>query len=215
MKSICTVELVRANTPAMAAGNLFRKWNHLRMQVMVSAGNDCLRFSRVTGWNKVEPADSSRDAISCVPERTFPKLGTFLSIKYQRAWPKLPLAVFEVIGKLFKLTLFPARWTSYVGCSVRRPKKWSSLEIFSLLPNWSRTGYCYFFNFQNHRVKEIFQAKTRFRIEYRWKAPCIFDEMYLYRVCGNHGISGKEGNPLVFNRKVPLKIRQSNFAWTH
>ena len=51
----------------MAAGKLFRRYNHLRMQAKICACNDCLRFPHLAGGNLPGPAGNLRQAFNdCV-----------------------------------------------------------------------------------------------------------------------------------------------------
>ena len=58
---INTVKLAREKLPAKAASKLIRRLKYLRIQAKISAGNDCLRFLRVTGGNLPAPAGNSHE----------------------------------------------------------------------------------------------------------------------------------------------------------
>ena len=118
------------------------------MQAKISAGNDCLRFSQVTGRNFPAPADKLGEAF-IVPVRS-----AFLEGEGERH-----VSFYPVPNSLTKVTTccFWSQWWTLqkswtVPCWFFKPlyKKNSSLKKSSLPSKWSRTGYCQFFGFLTH-----------------------------------------------------------------
>ena len=136
------------------------------MQAKNSAGNDWLRFPRVTGGNLPAPAGNSHEVF-------------IVHVRVDFFKPR-DVSFYTVPNTLTKVTiccLWSQWWTLQIwfcskkiglflaGSSNRYPKN-SSLKKSSLPSKWSGTGCCHFFWFSHsYRVKERYPAKLGVGLE--------------------------------------------------
>ena len=156
----CKTGACKTKLPATAAGKVFRKQNYLRMQAKISAGNDCLRFPRVTGGNLTAPAGNLRETFIVRVRADFfePRDVSFYPVPNTLT----KVATCCLWSQWYTLqTWFCSRKDGLfvVGFSIRYPKTYT--EKFFTITNLLRNGL-FFICFQSYRVKEKCQEKLRF-----------------------------------------------------
>ena len=124
------------------------------MQAKISAGNDCLRFLRVTGGNLPAPAGKLGEAFYCSGQVGFFQRergkARFLLSSSKHFEQSNHFLLLKSMVNPSNLILFRKSWS--VPCCLFKPlyKKNSLLKKSSLPSKWSGTGYCHFFGFFTH-----------------------------------------------------------------